>query len=150
MEIHLDANRIKQLGVRGGHLLLVLNAPRGFAEGLRRVVEDSVRVVTSLPVGEQPDIVIFWPEGASDLAARFRRLRLIMRPEGAIWAVVLKKSATRKRSGSLDWNEVQRAGLSAGLVDNKTLSLSEEEYGTRFVVPLRDRPGASRRAQSRP
>ena len=149
MGIDLDANRVRQLGVRGGELLVALNAPAGFAEGLRRAADDSVRVVTSLPAGEQADVIIFWSEEAPELEAQFRRLRLAVRPDGAIWAVLRKKGAARERPTSPDWNEVQRAGLSAGLVDNKTLSLSGEEYGTRFVVPLRERPQASRRAQSR-
>jgi len=35
---------------------------------------------------------------------------------------------------ALSWEEMQAAGLLTDLVDNKIASVTEEDYGTRFVI----------------
>jgi hypothetical protein len=55
-------------------------------------------------------------------------------PDGAIWAIVLKKEFAARRSLDFGWADVQAAALAEGLVDNKVASVSSGEYATRFVV----------------
>ncbi len=38
------------------------------------------------------------------------------------------------------FGDVQRVGLDAGLVDNKTASITEAFQGIQFVIRLKDRP----------
>jgi len=44
----------------------------------------------------------------------------------------------------LTFDVVQEAGLSAGLVDNKSASLDQVFQGLQFVYRLKDRPGGRR------
>jgi hypothetical protein len=57
-----------------------------------------------------------------------------------------KKAA--KVDTDLSFQIVQRTGLDAGLVDNKSASIDQVYQGLQFVVRLKDRP--DRRPQRRP
>ncbi len=80
------------------------------------------------------DIILFWPQKLDGLVERFIELQKAIRPEGAIWAVVPKKKYAGQRAIDFTWQELQAAGLQTDLVDNKTASITEEDYGTRFVI----------------
>ena len=45
-----------------------------------------------------------------------------------------KKAVARQRGLTLTWEEMQAAALTTDLVDNKNASMTDEEYGTRFVI----------------
>jgi len=53
--------------------------------------------------------------------------------DGAIWAVIPKKKVAKKTT-SVTFDQVQTVALKTDLVDNKVVSLSDGEYGIRFVV----------------
>ena len=55
-----------------------------------------------------------------------------------------KKKYARQRGIDFTWEELQAAGLQTDLVDNKIASLTEEEYGTRFVIRKERRPKYSK------
>ena len=44
------------------------------------------------------------------------------------------KTAQSNSGYVYDWNSADRLALKTTLVDNKTLTFSPEEYGTRFVI----------------
>ena len=48
--------------------------------------------------------------------------------------VIPKKAVARQRGLSLTWEEMQAAALTTDLVDNKNANMTDEEYGTRFVI----------------
>jgi hypothetical protein len=81
------------------------------------------------------DIILVWLQPKDDLRKVFDRLEAQIRPDGAIWAVIPKKSALQKGEAAVEWAAVQAAGLASGrLVDNKELRFDDCYYGTRFVV----------------
>jgi hypothetical protein len=80
------------------------------------------------------DLLLFWPAGPAGLEDRFRRLQGRIDPDGAIWAIIPKKKFAAARGMALPWEQLQAAALRTDLVDNKTASISEQEYGTRFVI----------------
>ena len=57
--------------------------------------------------------------------------------DGGIWIAWPKKSSSLVTS--LDFETVQGAGLSRGLVDNKCCAIDEDWSGLRFVVRVKDR-----------
>jgi hypothetical protein len=60
-------------------------------------------------------------------------------PAARLWVAWPKKAATLPTD--LDFDAVQRIGLDAGLVDNKSASVTDEFQGLQFVYRLKDRPG---------
>jgi hypothetical protein len=61
-----------------------------------------------------------------------------MAPADGLWIAWPKKAA--KIETDLDFDAVQRVGLDAGLVDNKSCAIDEDWQAVRFVYRLADRP----------
>jgi hypothetical protein len=80
------------------------------------------------------DVILFWPRQIQGLKETFARLQTKIVPDGSIWAVMPKKKYTSERGVAFTWEEMQAAGLLTDLVDNKIASVTEEDYGTRFVI----------------
>lgn len=86
------------------------------------------------------DLIFFWPRHLEGLAERFATLQHHIVPDGAIWAIFPKKKFLRKYGIDFSWDQMQQAGLQTDLVDNKIASVSDDEYGTRFVIRKDRRP----------
>lgn len=82
-------------------------------------------------------VLCFALEGV-DLAVLATELARVTHPEGRAWVVVWKKD--HLRGGTPSWEEVQRAILPTGWVDNKDLSFGDEIYGTQYVLRKERRP----------
>jgi hypothetical protein len=130
---------IDKLGLRPGQSVCLLDVPQDFVDEKLAGALDGCRVGRALGGHGQTDLVIVWPQGENGLADLFQRLRASVAPDGAVWVVIPKKEAARRRGARLDFEAVQRAALPTGLVDNKVLSFGDEEYGVRFVVRRTER-----------
>jgi hypothetical protein len=82
-------------------------------------------------------VIAFFTRRA-ELAARFPALARAIAPDGRLWLAWPKKAA--KLDTDLDFDVVQTIGLRAGLVDNKSASITDAFQGVQFVVRVRDRP----------
>ena len=100
---------------------------------IRTEAPDGVNFVRGLDEA-RCDLVLFWPDEPAGLEERFRQLQARIDPAGAVWAIIPKKKFARARGNSLTWEQLQAAALRTDLVDNKIASVSEQEYGTRFVI----------------
>ena len=122
----------KKLGIREGSRVVVVAAPAGFSlEPLPAEVEVVATVRTGL------DVALLFTTSLADLERRFPRLAGALVPDGRLWIAWPKKASGIRTDLSFD--DVQRTGLDAGLVDNKSASISDEYQGLQFVVRLRDR-----------
>jgi hypothetical protein len=122
----------RKLGIREGSRVLVAGAPEGFDLGpLPTGVERLGRA------GPRMDVVVLFVTKASELRNRFDPLAARLDPAGRLWIAWPKKAAAV--ATDLDFGAVQRTGLNAGLVDNKSASVSEDFQGLQFVYRLRDR-----------
>ncbi len=86
------------------------------------------------------DIVLYWPRSAGEITPSLAELRGAMVENGGIWVFTAKRKQ-RSASGMdyLNQSDLIPLGLAAGLVDNKTCSVSEAESGMRFVIRQKDR-----------
>jgi hypothetical protein len=125
----------KKLGVREGTKVYVAAAPEGFDT-----------ILGALPTGVQRlrrpgsgmDVALLFVTEERDLRSRFAALAGGLDPAGRLWVAWPKKAA--KLATDLDFDTVQRIGLDAGLVDNKSASITETFQGLQFVTRLKDRP----------
>ena len=125
----------KKLGIRDGSLVHVVAAPKGFEEMLVPLpggVEMTARALEGL------DVVVLFATRESDLRERFAKLAAALDPAGRLWVAWPKKAAAVDTD--LDFAVVQRIGLDAGLVDNKSGSITPVYQGLQFVYRLQDRP----------
>jgi hypothetical protein len=128
----------KKLGVREGTRVLVIGAPKGFAlEPLPKDVELISRTLAPL------DVILWFETRRAGLARRFRSLARALDPAGRLWVAWPKKTSNVETD--LSFATVQRVGLDAGLVDNKSASIDDVFQGLQFVYRVTDRAPRRRR-----
>jgi hypothetical protein len=123
----------RKLGIREGSRVLLVGAPSGFSLG-------PVPSGTSFARSARGslDVVLLFTRTLADLRRRFPSAVRALDPAGRLWVAWPKKAA--KIETDLSFEIVQRTGLDAGLVDNKSGSIDEVYQGLQFVVRLKDRP----------
>ena len=135
----MTADQAKKLGLKPGQLVGLVEAPSDSAALLLASSPPGV-TFTELP-GEDPyDLLFYWPRQLEGLTECFRQLQHSIQPDGAIWVVIPKKKFAGVRGIDFTWEQMQTAALRTDLVDNKVATLSEQEYGTRFVIRKELRP----------
>ena len=94
----------------------------------------------SKKLGAKPGtgVTVFFTATRDDLERRFRALRDTIGPAEGLWVAWPTKAS--KLETDLDFETVQRIGLDAGLVDNKSCAIDEDWQALRFVYRLEDRP----------
>jgi hypothetical protein len=124
----------KKLGIRKGSRVLLVGAPQR-SDAMLHELPDGVSFLTR--PRKDLDVVLWFVTERSDLAKRFdgfaRRLAL----DGRLWVAWPKK--TSGIPTDVVFEDVQRIGLAAGLVDNKSASVTEVFQGVQFVYRLKDR-----------
>jgi hypothetical protein len=86
--------------------------------------------------GDEPaDVVLVGANASTDVSGVLRKWRQRIDQAGGIWLLTPK----RGQPGYIDQNELILAGPTAGVVDNKTCSVSETTSGMRFVIRKVDR-----------
>lgn len=117
----------KKLGIKEGSRVALQKAPRGFAEDLG--VKPKLR-------GEF-DVAVLFATRQGELTRAFTPLARRLAPAGGLWVAWPKKASCV--STDLSFDAVQRTGLDAGLVDNKSCAIDETWQALRFVIRLQDR-----------
>ena len=91
-------------------------------------------------LGARPgaEVLVFFTTSRSELERRFAALKETLAPADGLWIAWPKKAA--KIETDLDFATVQRIGLEAGLVDNKSAAIDGDWQAVRFVYRREDRP----------
>jgi hypothetical protein len=126
----------KKLGVMEGSRVLVARAPKGFTlSPLPTGVELVERARSPL------DVALLFVTTRSELSKRFDAPARALAPAGRLWVAWPKKASGI--ATDLSFAVVQGLGLEAGLVDNKSGSITEDYQGLQFVYRVKDRPRRS-------
>jgi hypothetical protein len=113
-----------------------------FTRTIRETFGPLVERVAEVPGGPLAWLMAEVPAEGS-LSSFFRNLSGALEPRGSLWTVFPKKAFAEALAFPYLWLDVQKAGLAAGLVDNKVAAFSPRLTAIRFVVPLSRRPGRS-------
>ena len=117
----------KKLGIKEESRVALQKAPRGFAEELG--VKPRVR-------GEF-DVAVLFATRQGELTRAFTPLVRRLAPAGGLWVAWPKRASGV--STDLTFDSVQKTGLNAGLVDNKSCAIDSTWQALRFVIRLQDR-----------
>jgi hypothetical protein len=128
----------RKLGIAAGARARVIGAPDGFDAALERLAPLPDGVTFLSRSGKDLDVIVAFTTRRADLRRRFPGLARAIAPAGRLWIAWPKKASDLDTD--LDFDAVQRTGLEAGLVDNKSASITEEHQGLQFVIRRRDRP----------
>jgi len=124
----------KKLGIRDGSRVLLVNAPDGF-EQLLTPMPDDAQLVKRPAKGL--DVAVLFATEQADLIRWFDALVASIDTAGRIWVAWPKKAS--KVDTDIDFGFAQGIGLDAGLVDNKSASITDVFQGLQFVYRLKDR-----------
>ena len=93
----------------------------------------------SQKLGAKPGagVVVYFTTSRAELERRFEALKGTLDPADGLWIAWPKKAAGIEND--LTFDIVQRTGLAAGLVDNKSCAIDERWQALRFVYRLTDR-----------
>lgn len=122
----------RKLGIREGSRVLVVNAPEGFSLGDLPAGAE----LLSRP-GRGLNVALVFATDRRDVERRFGRLADRLDPAGRLWVCWPKKASGV--ATDLTFDAVQSIGLDAGLVDNKSASITDVFQGVQFVRRVRDR-----------
>ena len=117
----------KKLGIKEGSRVALKNAPEGFADVLG---------VTPRLRGEF-DVAVLFAIRQGELTRAFAPVVRRLAPAGGLWVAWPNKAAGVPTD--LTFDAVQKTGLDAGLVDNKSCALDDTWQAVRFVIRLKDR-----------
>ena len=127
---------VRKLGIKVGHLVAVLDAPKGIAQVLGTLPEQ-VTLRADLPSRAEPDVIIWFVSRRASFARRLIRIRRRMAPASSLWIAWPKKSSGVVTD--MTENEIRGIVLPTGLVDNKVCAIDETWSGLRFVIRLEHR-----------
>jgi hypothetical protein len=84
------------------------------------------------------EVLVFFTTSKDELERRFAALKKTLAPADGLWVAWPKKASDIETD--LDFDTVQRIGLEAGLVDNKSAAVDGDWQAVRFVYRKSDRP----------
>lgn len=125
---------LKKLGVTAEQKILVHRAPKAFTQELRDQAPPGTQVSTRLTRTTQYDLVFHFAAPDENFEILFDELQHALKTAGALWVIIPNQKASKRLGVQYDWNAMLASALKTTLVDNKTLSFSPDEYGTRFVI----------------
>lgn len=122
----------KKLGVKEGATVAFVGKPADVSI----VLPPGVDLRSKPP--KDSDVLVVFDTTLGGLANAFAAAKPKLAPDGGLWVAYPKKSS--KIPTDLTFEKVQRVGLDAGLVDNKSCAIDGNWSGVRFVYRLKDRP----------
>jgi len=126
---------LDKLGIKPGDAVSFVEVAGPLDGTLReRVLERVVREPAGY--GEAVNVVLASVDSAMDIAPLLREWKARIVPSGGIWLLTPKRGLP----GYIDQRDLIPAGIAAGLVDNKTCSVSGTSSAMRFVIRKADRP----------
>jgi hypothetical protein len=134
----------KKLGIKPGHRVCLLDAPRTIVRRLTLCCCDEVRISEDL---RQPviDVAILFVDRIADLERRFGEIAGRLHPAGGFWIAWPKK----KRGADITEEVVRRIALAAGMIDNKVCTMGDS-MAIRLVLRGSNRDAMAYRAEPPP
>jgi hypothetical protein len=95
-------------------------------------------LTTKLGAKPGAHVVVYFTTSVDDLERRFVKLKRMLAPADGLWIAYPKRSS--RLETDLTFADIQRIGLDAGLVDNKSIAFDDDWSAVRFVYRKEDRP----------
>jgi len=127
---------LKKLGVKPGFRVALVGAPKNFKEELGELPATAKYAPAT---ADSLNLILAFVSSEKELLVKFAPLAAKLQKDGMIWIAWPKKSSGVVTD--LTFNNVQRIGLDAGLVDIKICAVNEIWSGLKFVYRLKDRIG---------
>ncbi|MEW6155879.1 MAG: DUF3052 domain-containing protein [Verrucomicrobiota bacterium] len=124
----------KKLGLKPGSKVRFVHEPPSF-QSLLEPLPPNIQILSALQT--ELDLAILFVNSAAALRRDFSKLARSLQPAGMLWVAWPKKSSGV--STDLNFDVVQKTGLSTGLVDVKICAIDEIWSGLKFVIRKENR-----------
>jgi hypothetical protein len=125
---------VDKLGIKPGFAVAFDAAPLEIDPDLRqRALDKAGRAAATS--GEPLDVVLVGADASTDIVSVLSHWRTRIDQAGGIWLLTPKRGHT----GYIDQRDLILSGPEAGVVDNKSCSVSDTLSGLRFVIRKSDR-----------
>ena len=132
----------QKLGIKEGHRVVVLGAPRGF------VIDGLPPAVMSTALRGTADVIVLFVKERAELERSLDKIRKAMEPAAGFWVAWPKKAS--KMATDMTEQTVRDVALPTGLVDNKVCAIDETWSGLRLVIRKELRGDAAPPRSKRP
>ncbi|MCH8298944.1 MAG: hypothetical protein IIC39_00165 [Candidatus Marinimicrobia bacterium] len=122
-----------KLGIKPGQTVAVIDSDNKLFRKLSLEAPQGVTLQKRI-LGSKVDMILVRLWEPTNYRHLFQRLQNAITNDGSIWAVIPKKPTALAKGIGVFRDELVEEVLKTDLVDNKTLSITEEEYGIRFVI----------------
>jgi hypothetical protein len=126
---------VRKLGIKPDSRVVTSGAPASLPN-LIGELPPGARL--SSRAGGRADVILVFATRLADLRQRLDRALPALSVDGGLWLCYPKRASAV--ATDLDFGVVQRIGLAAGLVDNKSVAVDDTWSGVRFVVRITERP----------
>lgn len=123
----------KKLGLKEGRRLFVSSAPY---PPVRADIGGLLKEFPPVSHLRDADVQLFFTTSQRKLESYFPKMAAVLPPDGGLWIAWPKQTSSlnSELGNDLTFEIVQRIGLDAGLVDNKSCSIDEDWQALRFVI----------------
>jgi hypothetical protein len=129
----------QKLGIKPGFRIFVDGLPAAYGDLVGELPAD----VQLLTAAKTPlDVVHIFATEAEGLAAKLRRYRQAIAPDGMIWVSWPKKASDI--ASDLTDAVVRNTALPLGLIDIKVCAVDDVWSGLKFVIPVKERSRATK------
>ncbi len=125
----------KKLGIKEGFRVGLVNSPQGFEKELLDLPHNVT--ISTKNLTKPLNIILLFVASEKVLIRDFPRLAQKLVSNGMIWVAWPKKSSGVETD--LAFDNVQKTGLEAGLVDVKICAVNDIWSGLKFVYRVKDR-----------
>ena len=122
-----------KLGIKPGQTVAVIDSDNELFRKLSLEAPQDVTLQKRI-LGSKVDMILVRLWERTNYRHLFQRLQNAITNEGSIWAVIPKKPTALAKGIDVFRDDLVGEVSKTDLVDNKTLSITEEEYGIRFVI----------------
>jgi len=129
----------KELGIKSGHRVCLLNAPGSFARHLEGGDDVHIAHDLQLPL---VDVVVLFVDRLADFERRVVDIAARLHPAGRFW-VAWRKT---RRGSDITEDVVRRVAMACGLIDNKVSSIGDW-VTVRLVMRGENRDAVAYRAE---
>lgn len=116
--------QIRKLGIKPGHVVVIADAPEGWAL-------DDPPDAEFATEPEHADVVLGFVRSSADVPAAIKRFRQVIHPAGALWILWPRKAAGYV--SDVTENLIRETALAVGLVDVKVAAVDEAWSGLKLV-----------------
>ncbi len=120
--------------------MCLIRPNQGILHQIKQLEGKTTIIVDRIEIEKDCDVILYWFDPSDDVLLKMLDLQNKIKPDGRIWVIIPNKEAAKKKKMAINWENIQEEILKTHLVDNKILSISEEEYGTQFVIRRQYRP----------